>query len=102
MSAFNNRLKIYEKDGIVTNIDEIRSLLNTFSDYFGDEEYAYIKSLIAYLSNSDIKNKYPLIELLKQYSESRKLNSNVEATDYLKVVLGLNVGMCSFVENDEK
>ena len=37
MSAFNNRLKIYEKDGIVTNIDEIRSLLNTFSDYFGDE-----------------------------------------------------------------
>ena len=101
MSAFNNRLKIYEENGIVTNIDEIRTLLNTFSDYFGDEEYAYINSLITYLSNSDIKNKYPLIELLKQYSESRKLNSNVEATDYLKVVLGLNVGMCSFVENDE-
>ena len=101
MSAFNNRLKIYEENGIVTNIDEIRTLLNTFSDYFGDEEYAYINSLITYISNSDIKNKYPLIELLKQYSESRKLNSNVEATDYLKVVLGLNVGMCSFVENDE-
>lgn len=101
MSAFNNRLKIYEENGIVTNIDEIRSLLNTFSDYFGDEEYAYINSLITYLYNSDIKNKYDLIELLKQYSESRKLNSNVEATDYLKVVLGLNVGMCSFIENDE-
>lgn len=101
MSAFNNRLKIYEENGIVTNIDEIRTLLNTFSDYFGDEEYAYINSLITYISNSDIKNKYPLIELLKQYSESRKLNSNVEAADYLKVVLGLNVGMCSFVENDE-
>ena len=101
MSAFNNRLKIYEENGIVTNIDEIRTLLNTFSDYFGDEEYAYINSLITYISNSDIKNKHPLIDLLKQYSESRKLNSNVEATDYLKVVLGLNVGMCSFVENDE-
>lgn len=101
MSAFNNRLKIYEENGIVTNIDEIRSLLNTFSDYFGDEEYAYINSLITYLYNSDIKNKYDLIELLKQYSESRKLNSNVEATDYLRVVLGLNVGMCSFIENDE-
>ena len=101
MSAFNNRLKVCEENGIVTNIEEIRSLLNTFSDYFGDEEYAYINSLITYLYNSDIKNKYPLIELLKQYSESRKLNSNVEATDYLKVVLGLNVGMCSFIENDE-
>ena len=101
MSAFNNRLKVYEENGVVTNIEEIRSLLNTFSDYFGDEEYAYINSLITYLYNSDIKNKYPLIELLKQYSESRKLNSNVEATDYLKVVLGLNVGMCSFIENDD-
>lgn len=102
MSAFNNRLHIKEENGIVTNIDEIKAIISDFKGHFSDEEYRYVDSLITYLSTSEIKNRFELIDILNDYKYINKLNSNVEASDYLSTVLGLMVGIVSFKEeNDE-
>lgn len=99
MSAFNNKIHIKEENGVVTNIEEIDATLESFKDYFGDEEYRYIESLINFLLNSNIKNKYPLITVLNKYRYSDKLNSNKEACEYLNTVLGLNINMVTFKED---
>lgn len=96
MSAFNNRFHIKEENGVITNVDEIKSLLEEFDGKFSDEEYRYVESLITFLSNSEIKNKYPLITLLNKYKYNDKLNNNGEASEYLKMVLGMEIGIVSF------
>lgn len=99
MSAFNNRFHIKEENGVITNVDEIVNLLKEFEGKFSDEEHRYVESLITFLSNSDIKNKYQLITLLNKYKYNDKLNNNGEASEYLKMVLGMEVGIVSF-KND--
>lgn len=99
MSAFNNKFHIIEENGIITNEEEIENILKEYKDKFGDEEYGYIESLIAYLSQSNIKNKESLISLLNKYKYNDKLNNNGEACEYLKMVLGMKVGIVSF-KND--
>lgn len=99
MSAFNNQFHVKEENGVITNVDEISNLLKEYEDNFSDEEHRYVESLITFLSNSEIKNKNQLITLLNKYKYNDKLNNNGEASEYLKTVLGMNVGIVSF-KND--
>lgn len=100
MSTFNQEFHINEKDGTITNIDEIKKILELYHKDFGDTEFSYIEILINYLVNSNIKNRYELISILKKYQYNHKLNSNEEATDYLKKVWDLKIGIICLGEDN--